>query len=146
MELSELVKSAVDSGDIRVESGEVEISAKASPDNQAHTRPYTRLVALTVAGMQALCGGKIEPATAKPEEGDDNRTDEEKANGVCDYFNYGFDLSVRSRERSALAASLEGPEKAIAKAVKSLVDNAGFDAETARATVIAQRQKAGLPV
>lgn len=145
--LSEAFRAGIAASHLRLSEGDVKISAKSSPDGKDHTRPYPKVEALTAEGMALICGGKFEPATAKPEDGTkDERTEAEKAAGACDYFNYGYDLSIRATERSKLESELEGPEKAIAKAVKGLVENAGFDEEGARAVVIAQRTKQGLPV
>lgn len=140
------IETAITEGHIVAETDEVKIAAKSSPTGKDETREYRKLVAVDIDGMIALCAGKVEAASAKPAEGDDNRTDEQKEAGVVDYFNYGYDLSIRSTERSRLAATLEGPEKAIAKAVKSLMDNAGMTEVDARELVVAQRTKAGLAV
>lgn len=140
------IEAGITEGHITAVEDEVKIAAKSSPSGKDEIRKYRKLSAVDIDGMVLLCGGKVEAAKARPDEGKDERTDFEKESGVVDYFNYGFDLSVRSTERSRLAATLEGPEKAIAKAVKSLMDNAGFGEEEARALVIAQRTKAGLAV
>jgi hypothetical protein len=87
-------------------------------------------------GMAILCGGKIEPATAKPE-GKDDRTDAQKATGVCDVFNYAVDLDVRQDVRQNLImAKLESPDKAIAKAVAAL-EALGMDRDSAVKAAIA---------
>jgi hypothetical protein len=142
----ENVNKAVEAGDVKAVQDKVSISEKASPTGKAAEMAYTRYVAVTARGMAALCDGKLEPAKDKPETGDDTRTDAEKAPGACDYFNYGFDLDVRATVRAKLMSTLEGPEKAIKKAIDTLVNNAGFSETDARALVIAQRTKAGLPV
>lgn len=143
----DLLAKAVEAGDLAVESGEVKITAKASPDGKEHKREYRKYSALTLEGALLLCGGKMEPATAKPEGDDvkDERTPEQKRAGVLDHFSYGFDLDVRSTIRSQIMGTLEDPEKAIKKAVDALVGS-GFDAADARAMVLAQRKKAGLPI
>lgn len=141
----ELVNAAVAANHIRQETDKVVISEKASPNGKAAEKTYTRYTALDAQGMAALCNGKIEPATPKPETGDDVRTEEQKAPGACDYFNYGYDLDVRASTRASLMSDLEGPEKAIKKAVDALVAS-GFDATQARDLVIAQRKATGLAV
>jgi hypothetical protein len=143
---SELIQNAVKDGSLVATSEVVVITDKSSPTGKGGKRAYLMLAAQNARGMAALCGGKLEPATAKPAEGEDNRTDEQKANGACDYFNYGFDLDVRAKTRAALMAELEGPEKSIKKAVDNLVANAGMSEADARTFVIAQRTKAGLAV
>jgi hypothetical protein len=147
MTMTDEIKAGIEAGDIATVQDEVKVSDKASPTGKAASRPYTKLQALTAKGMALLCGGKLVPATGKPEDGvEDTRTDEQKAPGACDYFNYGYDLDVRAKERNILMSELEGPEKAIKKAVDSLVANAGMDETEARAFVIAQRTKSGKPV
>lgn len=144
--LSDSQKAGITAGHLRLTQGEVKISAKASPNGQEASREYAKLEALSAEGMAILCGGKIEPQTPKPEDGKDERTAAQKESGACDFFNYGYDLTVRATERAQLESTLEGPEKAIKKAVDALVTNSGFEPEEARAIVIAQRQKKGLPV
>ena len=144
---AEAVATAVAEKHVVAEDGIVAISEKASPDGKAHERKYTRYVAVDARGMAALCGGKIEPSTAKPEgEAKDERTDEQKKPGACDYFNYGFDLDQRASVRASLMTELEGPEKAITKAVKALVDGGLFNETEARELVIRRRKENGLAV
>lgn len=142
---NELIKAAVEAGDVIVTEDVVKISEKASPTGKAAEKKYQKFTAVTPKGMAALCGGKFAPATAKPE-GEDTRTEAETAPGACDYFNYGFDLDARAQVRTKLMSELEGPEKSIAKAVKALVENAGFSEAAAREVVILQRKAQGLPV
>lgn len=144
--LSDAVRQAITDGNVKAELGEVKISKDASPTKTEAKQGYVKLLALNARGMAALCNGKLEPQTAKPEEGEDTRTDDQKAVGAADYFNYGFDLDVRASVRAKLVSSLEGPEKAIAKAVKGLMDNAGMSETEATDFVKAQRVKAGLAV
>jgi len=142
---TEAVQTAVTEGHLVASYGEVEITGKASPTKKGVVGPYLVLDAQDARGQLALAG-KLEPATPKPAEGDDTRTDAQKAPGACDFFNYGFDLDVRAKVRAKLMATLEGPDKAIAKAVASLVANTGMDEASALAFVKTQRAKAGLAV
>ncbi len=57
-----------------------------------------------------------------------------------------IDLQIRNQLRASAMVNLEGPEKAIAKAVQSAMDLLGMTESDARAFVVAQRQKNGLPV
>lgn len=143
--LSEALQTAITEGHVSPARGEVVITTKASPTGKGAQQFYLVLDALDARGQAVLCNGKLEPATRKPE-GEDSRTDAQKATGACDYFNYGFDLDVRSKVRAKLMGTLEGPEKAIKKAIDSLVANAGFTEEMAREIVIKQRTAAGLAV
>jgi hypothetical protein len=144
--LSPEIQKAIEEKNVAASTELVKISEKSSPNGKAAERPYVMLRALNARGMAVLCGGKLEPATDKPEEGDDTRTDDEKRPGAADYFNYGFDLDVRAKVRASLMSDLEGPEKAIKKAVDSLVANTGMSETDARDFVLAQRKKAGLAV
>lgn len=131
--IPEALRASVESGAIGATLDSVKVEQKGK--DEPATREYVRLTALTIEGAVALCGGRMNKVT----EGDD------KGNGVLDYFNYGFDLGVRSNERNRLLASLEGPEKAIERGVKGLVA-AGIPESVARGIVIEQRTKQGLPV
>jgi len=123
-------KPLVESGAIDATEDEVKVEVKGQ--DKPATRSYVRLTAVTIEGALALVGGRMNRVA----EGDN------KGNGVLDYFNYGFDLGVRSNERNALLRSLEGPEKGIERAVKGLMA-AGIAEATARALVIAQLKEQG---
>lgn len=130
-----LVEQAIQSGDLRKETDEITVSAKASPNGKEAKRSYTKYVALSATGMAALCGGKFDPMTVKPEEGEDVRTDAQKEAGACDYFNYGYDLEARASARQQLMSELEGPEKQIKKAVLNL-RGMDYDDETVRQQIL----------
>lgn len=131
--IPESLRSLVESGAITATEDKVTVAVKGKDEPAA--RDYVRLTAVTIEGALALVDGRM----TKVAEG------ENKGNGVLDYFNYGYDLGVRSNERNKLLASLEGPEKAIERGVKGLVA-AGIPEAKAREIVIEQRQAAGLPV
>jgi hypothetical protein len=131
--IAEAFKALVESGAIVATEDSVKVEQKGK--DEPATRGYVRLTAATIEGALALCSGRMN----KVAEGDD------KGNGVLDYFNYGYDLGVRSNERNKLLASLEGPEKAIERGVKGLVA-AGIPEAKAREIVIEQRKAQGLPV
>jgi len=119
-QLTEMIEKAIAAGDVIRVDGMVEVSAKVSPNGKDASKAYDKLLAVNAKGMQALCNGKMAPATEKPE-GKDERTEEQKAAGACDYFNYGYDLDVRAAVRQELIASLEGPEKTIKKAFDGML-------------------------
>ena len=121
MAQSEMLQKALADGSVVLVMDEVKISEKASPTGKAAVKAYEKYSAMNARGMAALCGGKMEPATAKPSEGKDTRTEAESAPGACDFFNYGFDLDVRATVRQELMGSLEGPEKTIKKAFDGMV-------------------------
>lgn len=128
--IPESLRALVASGAIVATEDAVKVEQKGK--DEPATRGYVRLTAATIEGALALCGGRMTKVT----EGDD------KGNGVLDYFNYGFDLGVRSNERNRLLASLEGPEKAIERGVKGLVA-AGIDRATAIGIVVTQLKAQG---
>jgi len=144
--LPDMVKAAIAAGDVASSIDEVKIGKDKSPTGKDEVSRYVRLSAMSAKGQLALCNGKMVPSTPKPEEGEDERTEVEKADGACDYFNYGYDLNRRAEVRQALSNILQGPEKAIKKAVDGLVANGGFTAEEAREIVVRQRMKVGLAV
>lgn len=119
--LSEALQVAIAEGDVVPSIREVEISEKSSPTKVRATREYLGLDAMSGKGMGVMNGGRIKPAKPRPGKGqEDTRTPEEKLFGACDWHNYGYDLDVRQEVRGQLLATLEGPEKAIASAVKGL--------------------------
>lgn len=126
----EAYKALVDSGAISATVDKVSAEVKGREDKAE--REYVRLTAETIEGALALTGGRMTKVT----EGD------AKGNGVLDYFNYGFDLGVRSNERNKLLASLEGPEKAIERGVKGLVA-AGIARDVAIGIVVGQLKAQG---
>jgi len=145
-EHADAIRKAVAEKHIAAVQSKVTIRAKSSPTKKDESQPYIAYFANDARGMSVLCGGKIEPAMVKPEEGKDERTGAQRAPGACDYFNYGFDLDVRQPIRIMLEDSLAGPERAIEKVVKSLVDGGLFGEKDAREFVVSQRTARGLPV
>lgn len=143
----ESIASAVEAKHLTMSVEKVTIGAKASPTGKDESLEYVKLSALDAEGMALLSDGKLEASTPAPAEdgAKDERTKEQKANGAADYFNYGFDLSVRQKVRAELAEQIEGPSKVIAKAAEQLV-KAGLYDNVAEATeaVKAQRKARGL--
>src|SRR5262245_52560870 len=101
---------------------DVTISADKSPTKKEETQPYEKLEAITFEGMVLLAGGKAEPAVLRGDEKVDPRTAEERIKGVPDHFNYGLDLEVKRNLRKALETEISGPEKAILKMAKIMLD------------------------
>lgn len=117
------LEAAILAGDVSQEADVV--TAKIDGKGEVK-RDYNRLTALTMKGALALVGGKLDD--------------------VLKAFNYAFDLGVRSRERQALLAANEGPEKSIEKGVKGLMAALGLSESDARAMIVKQRKEMGLPV
>lgn len=131
--IPEQYRALVTSGAIVATVDKVKVEVKGKPEPA--TREYIRLTAATIEGALALVGGRM----VKVSEGDD------KGNGVLDYFNYGFDLGVRSNERNKLLATLEGPEAAIKRAVKGLIAAGLPEATAATVAVNALKAEGKLP-
>lgn len=157
--IADALKAAIAAGDVVMLPKTVTVSAKVlkqegiTPDtvkaagfeldkDGAIVVPAQIPTARTAKGMAVLCGGKIPPATDKPAEGKDERTDEDKAPGVCDYFNYAADLEVRGNVRSGIMSKLESPDKAVAKAVATL-EGIGMPKADAINVVLNQMRSAG---
>ena len=62
----------------------------------------------------------------------------EEGAGVLTRFNYGFDLDRRGTVRNPLLQKLEGPEKAIERAIKGLLGIPGMTEDEARKMVAAR--------
>lgn len=141
------IREAIKAGHIKAVNKVVTIRAASSPTKKDETWPYIAYEAQDAQGMAALCNGKLEPAKPKPEEGEDTRTDADKAGGACDFFNYGRDLGVKLLVRNKLASAIAGPEKAIEAAAKAMLAAELFATmDEAKAAVIAQRKAKGLAV
>lgn len=127
-QIAALIDEGVKAGDIEAVDDKITTKVKGQDGKDVeHSRAYRKLTAKTLKGASILS--------------------ERSEKALLSYFNYAFDLGVRSRERNALLATLEGPEKAIDKAAKALVAAGLYAQESeARAFVVAQRQAAGLPV
>lgn len=115
----------------RIDRVKVEVKGKPEPA----TREYVRLTAATMEGALALTDGRLNAVT----EGDN------KGNGVLDYFNYGFDLGVRSNERNKLLATLEGPEAGVRRAIKGLIAAGMTEAIAVQAAIGALKASGNLP-
>lgn len=127
------IQAAVAAGDVQPFIGVVNIRADASPTKVAASKEYLGLSAMTGKGMAALNGGRIKPALPKPEkDAKDERTAEQKLPGACDWHNYGYDLDVRRIVRAEIMATLEGPDKAVAVAIKGMRGMGWSDAKIRR--------------
>lgn len=87
------------------------VTVNNTPTGKPAVKAYVRLESLSAQGMSALCKGVMVPA---PEAKDGEPKPQA---GACDFFNYGFDLDRKAPVRAEIMRSLEGPEKAVKKAV-----------------------------
>jgi len=117
--LTQSIRDGIASGNVQVSWDTVDVSAKKSPTGKAAYRYYLRIEARNAAG-QSQVFGKLNAATSEKDIPADATADQRKAleaKGACDYANYGYDLERRAAARQALLGELEGPEKAVKKAV-----------------------------
>jgi hypothetical protein len=125
------IQAAIASGDIVADITDVDITAKAqqNPTGKDLYGFYLRLLATTLPGMVALCGGLVRPSVVpKDEKGntipEDKRTAEQieaAKPGAADWFGYGYDLERKQLCRKAILNAVEGPEKAIRKSFEGML-------------------------
>jgi hypothetical protein len=121
--LSQAVRDGVKNGNVLVSWDTVDVSATKSPTGKAAFKYYIRIEAVNAAGQSAVFG-KINAATPEGALAEGISAEERKvktAKGACDYANYGLDLERRANARQALLSELEGPERAVKNAVKSML-------------------------
>jgi len=121
----EAFRSLVSDGSIVASVGYVTASAKIEENGKKAEKQaidsYVRLNAETPQAALALMGNRMKA-------NDDGA-------GVLTRFNYGYDLSARGDKRNPLLQKLEGPEKAIERAVKGLMGIPGMTEAKARKIV-----------
>ncbi len=142
----EQIDAAIEAGDI-VQGGIVDVTIKAGAAGNAkdEAQPYEQLLGVTFDGMVLLSGGKQEPQTPRGDDKVDGRTDEQKAKGAPDHFNYGLDLEVKRTLRKQLETEISGPSKIIERTAKLLFEQKMFPSmDAARAHVKSMRAEAGL--
>lgn len=145
------IAKAVESGDVVREVRRVKVSAKKSGTGQAEYWDFAAYLAAKAPGMTTLARGLARVSKEKPKNYKDlsatlkAKADSDARDGACDYFNYGYILTITQPIRLMLETSLGGVDKAIAKQVVQAM-KLGFFAneEAAREFVVAQREKLGL--
>jgi hypothetical protein len=119
------------SGALIASVGEVEATAKIEENGKKVEKvaigSYIRLEATDPQAALLLMDGRMVETVV----------DGKKKPGVLTKFNYGYDLDARGVMRNPLLQKLEGPEKAIERAVKALAAVPGWDEARARAAVMA---------
>lgn len=147
------IQEALDAGTVVAELKEVRVSKEKSGTGATETWPFIMYRAVQGPGMSTLSRGRAVAAKPKPKDFD-NLSEKEQAkaliesrDGACDYFNYGFGLSLMQPIRVMLANSLGGVEKAIDKQVAQMMKLNLFPSEeAARAFVISQRDVMGMEI
>lgn len=140
------VREGVANGDI-VADDEAKVTIRAGSGSNkskfAEVQPVIAYYAVTPLGCLILSKGKAEGMTPRGV-GKDERTEYQKQKGVIDHYNYGFDLDLRRPVREKLDDSLAGPEKAIAKMAKVMVEGGYMDSlEEATLAIIARLRAKG---
>lgn len=113
MTYTDAIKAAIENKDVVTQDVEV----TATVNGQEHKRPFVKLVAVTLEGALAICGGRV----VDPTEEEAKAEGFQRGPSVVGEFNYALDLRQRARERAALLSGLEGPEKQYEKGAKSLL-------------------------
>jgi len=147
------IRMAMEKGHVVAETRNVKVSKDKSGTGQEELWPYIIYRAVEGPGMTALSRQKMKAATKKPDNfdtltGNDKlRAENDAKDGACDYFNYGFSLTIMQPIRTMLTNSLGGVDKEIDKQVAQAMKMGIFpSAEEARAMIIAQREKIGLEI
>jgi len=147
------ILAAVKAGDIVVSEKNVKISAKKSGTGQAELWPFVYYKAVKGPGMTALSRGLTRSSAPLPENyksltGKKKETaDNDHIDGACDYFDYGFTLTITQPIRIMLDSKIGGADKQVAKQIAQVMKTGLFATETlARDFVIAQREKLNLEV
>lgn len=123
--IPEKFRGLVTDGSLLATVGWVKATAKIEDNGKKSEKSaiasYVRLAATTPAAALALMDGRMKANDDGP--------------GVLTRFNYGYDLDARGSQRNPLLQKLEGPEKAIERAVKGLMGIPGMTEARARKIV-----------
>ena len=145
----------IEQGNIVAEAKMVTIKKKNTGTGRDETWPFILYRAVQVPGMTALAKGNGRAAKPLPEpeelkklsERDQLKAKNAAEDGACDYFNYGYGLTISQPVRVLLASRIGGPDKEIDKQVRQVMKTGLFASEDmARSFVIAQRKTLNLSV
>lgn len=136
--IPEGLREHVEAGVLVAAVGEV----GANANGKTASAPYLRLRAKSVEMAMLLSGGRLLKEAAAETDDDD---DDENDRGMLDHFNYAFDLFVRGKIRNTLLQGLEGPDKAIERAVKGMLGTGLDRAEAIELVVSSMKRKGKLP-
>lgn len=147
------IKAQVDAGNVVQEIKNVKISKKNSGSGKDELWPFVNYRAVQSPGMTALAKGNARASKPLPENFKDLtgneklRAENAAEDGACDYFNYGFVLTITQPIRVMMASRVGGPDKEIDKQVRQVMKTGLFGTEdAARDFVIAQRKTMNLAV
>lgn len=144
----ELIKFALEQGSVITETKKVKISSEKSGTGKDEFWEFILYKAVKGPGMTALARGRTEASREVSEEEYNKLNDKQKAqadiearDGACDYFNYGFSLTIMQPIRIMLASKVGGVDKEIAKQVTQVMRTGLFATEDdAKAFVVSQRK------
>lgn len=149
----ENIRKAVASGDIVPILRKVKVSAKKSGTGQAEYWPFIAYLAAKMPGTTTLSRGLARVSKPKPKNYKDLsatlklKADIDARDGACDYFNYGFILTITQPIRLMLESSLGGVDREIAKQLSKVMKTGLFASESAAMTfILEQREKMGLAI
>jgi hypothetical protein len=149
----ENIADAVSKGHIVTEVKNVKISKKNSGTNKDEVWPFILYRAIQAQGMTALAKGKAAASKPLPEnfkdlaERDQQRAKNDNEDGACDYFNYGYGLTITQPIRVMLASKIGGTDKEVDKQIRQVMKTGLFATEDlARSFVISQRKSLNLAV
>jgi hypothetical protein len=149
----ENISEQVKAGNIVAETKQVKISAKKSGTGKAEYWPFILYRAVQAQGMTALAKGKVVASKKLPDNYKDldekgkKIADAQFEDGACDYFNYGYGLTITQPIRVLLASKIGGVDKEIAKQVAQVMKTGLFGTEdAAKDFVIAQRKSLSMAV
>lgn len=143
-----IILKAVENGDIVTTTKNVKISAKKSGTGQAELWPFIHYKAVKDPGITALSRGLKRASVKLPEnfktlsDAKKKQAENDNRDGACDYFDYGFTLTITQPIRIMLDSKIGGVDKEIDKQVSQVMKTGLFATEIlAREFVTAQREK-----
>ena len=147
------IRDAISKGWISSVVKHVKIGRTKSGTGQAERWPFVFYFAVQEQGMKILARGYGRKAV-KITKAEINKLAENKRpaaiesarDGACDYFNYGWILTINQPIRIMMENSLGGVDKVVAKQVAQIVKTGIYTEEQALALVLAQREKLGLEI
>jgi hypothetical protein len=152
-EQREQIRKGIKDGSIAVSIKRVKVGKKKSGTGKAEFQPFKFYHAMTAPGMTVLSRGLGRKSTSKPDNYKDlsakdrAKADEAYRDGACDYFNYGWVLTMTQPIRVALENATASVDKAIEKQVAQAMKTGLFLNEAAAHDfVITQREKIGLQI
>lgn len=146
--MRENVRFGLENGSIVTETKQVKISAEKSGTGKDELWPFILYRAVKPQGMTLLARGKGEASKEAPadydklSDKDKVKADFDMRDGACDFFNYGFSLTIMQPIRVMLASKVGGVDKEIAKQVTQVMKTGLFADENAAKDFVLNQRKA----